>query len=152
MIISGGQTGVDRAALDAALEWGIPCGGYCPKGRRAEDGKIPSVYPLRELPSPHYPERTLKNILQSDGTLVIYFSSLEGGTAMTVELCHKNDKPILLLDGDAWKLQQSVLALIEFCQNYQLKILNVAGPRHSKSPQAHEYTFNMLRQFFAWLA
>ena len=70
-IVSGGQTGVDRGALDAALPRGFPCGGYCPAGRRAEDGRIPARYPLEELSSPHYQVRTRRNVEESDGTLII---------------------------------------------------------------------------------
>ena len=72
MIISGGQTGVDRAALDAALDLGLPCGGYCPSGRKAEDGTIAEKYPLQCLASPHYKDRTLKNVISADGTLIIF--------------------------------------------------------------------------------
>ncbi|HSR12366.1 MAG TPA: putative molybdenum carrier protein, partial [Thermodesulfobacteriota bacterium] len=94
-IISGGQTGVDRAALDVALELGIPAGGWCPKGRRAEDGRIPDYYPLQEASSPEYPVRTQLNVEDSDGTLILYRNSPAGGTALTIRLAKRLKKPHL---------------------------------------------------------
>ena len=88
-VVSGGQTGVDRAALDVARELGIPCGGWCPRGRRAEDGPIPEAYPVRETPSTAYPERTAWNVRDSDGTLVITRGKPRGGTALTVSLARR---------------------------------------------------------------
>src|SRR5437868_610576 len=106
-IISGGQTGVDRAALDVALELGIACGGWCPKGRLAEDGPIPERYPLKETNLPVYPQRTEWNVRDSDGTLVLTLGSPakngelapEGsGTALTIELARRQKKPCLVVD------------------------------------------------------
>ena len=91
-IISGGQTGADRAALDVALELKIPCGGWCPKGRRAEDGRIDDRYPLKETPSTDYRVRTRLNVEESDGTLVITRGPLTGGTALTIKLVRENGK------------------------------------------------------------
>ncbi len=84
-IISGGQTGVDRAALDVAIELELPCGGWCPRGRLAEDGTVPDRYPLQETRSAEYAERTERNVIDSDGTLIIATRPLTGGTALTVE-------------------------------------------------------------------
>ena len=101
-IISGGQTGVDRAALDVSIKFGIKHGGYCPKGRLAEDGMIPLKYTLEEINSSDYSERTLKNIQKSDGSLIIYCGSLYGGTKMTKEYCNVHNKPVFeinLLDN-----------------------------------------------------
>jgi hypothetical protein len=95
-IISGGQTGVDRAALDVAIELELPCGGWCPRGRLAEDGTVPDRYPLQETRSAEYAERTERNVIDSDGTLIIATRPLTGGTALTVELAHRRDKPLLL--------------------------------------------------------
>src|SRR5438309_682688 len=88
-IISGGQTGVDRAALDAALACGVPCGGCCPQGRRAEDGPIAARYPLTETPSPDYPPRTERNVRDADATLILIKGMPSGGTALTIEVARR---------------------------------------------------------------
>lgn len=129
-IISGGQTGVDRAALDVALEMGIPCGGWCPQGRRAEDGRIPDHYPLQEASSPDYPLRTRLNVEDSDGTLVITSGSPKGGTALTLKLAKQLRKPFLLVDLAGGADPSEVRAWI---QKNQIRILNVAGPREGES-------------------
>ena len=98
-IISGGQTGVDRAALDAALESGISAGGWCPEGRQAEDGPIAEKYPLQELPDGGYKERTLKNVQDSDATVIIYFVTISGGTGETIAYCLNEKNTYLLIDG-----------------------------------------------------
>src|SRR5438309_6802555 len=95
-IISGGQSGVDRAALDVALELGISCGGWCPKGRRAEDGVIPEQYPVRENASTSYPPRTEMNVRDSDGTLILTNGRPDRGTALTVNLAKRYEKPCLV--------------------------------------------------------
>jgi len=129
-IISGGQTGVDRAALNVALELGIPCGGWCPRGRRAEDGRIPDSYPLQEASSPDYPLRTRLNVEDSDGSLVIANGSPKGGTALTLKLAKQLSKPFLLVDlarrADPSEVQQWI-------QKNHIRILNVAGPREGES-------------------
>jgi predicted Rossmann-fold nucleotide-binding protein len=129
-IISGGQTGVDRAALDAAMELGIPCGGWCPQGRRAEDGRIPDHYPLQEASSPDYPVRTRLNVEDSDGTLVITAGSPKGGTALTLKLARKFHKPFLLVDLTR-KTDPS--AVWQWINETHVRILNVAGPREGES-------------------
>src|SRR2546429_554237 len=97
-IISGGQTGVDRAALDVALELGLPCGGWCPRGRRAEDGPIDSRYPLRETNALAYPVRTRWNVRDSDGTLILTRGRPDRGTALTRDLAERMGKPLLTVD------------------------------------------------------
>src|SRR4030042_3461464 len=92
-IISGGQTGVDRAALDVAFELDIPCGGWCPKGRKAEEGPIDTRYPLQETVSVRYPIRTERNVRESDGTLILTWGKPSGGTALTIKFAQKNKKP-----------------------------------------------------------
>ena len=94
----GGQTGVDRAALDVAIELGIPRGGWCPKGRRAEDGVIAKHYPLRETPSTDYRERTRRNVRDADGTLIVTADELRGGTALTRAFAEKLRRPCLVVD------------------------------------------------------
>jgi hypothetical protein len=129
-IISGGQTGVDRAALDVALEMGIPRGGWCPQDRRAEDGRIPDHYPLQEASSPDYPLRTRLNVEDSDGTLVVTLGSPKGGTALTLKLAKKLGKPFLLVDlagrADPAEVRQWI-------QKNHIRVLNVAGPREGES-------------------
>jgi hypothetical protein len=141
-IISGGQTGVDRAALDVALEMAIPCGGWCPKGRRAEDGVIDARYPLEETSSPHYRLRTERNVRESDGTLIVARGRAKGGTALTIRLAEKYKKPLFVVDlasgcrPDAAK---------EWIQKNNIKTLNIAGPRESESPSIYLRGVQLLR-------
>lgn len=130
-IVSGGQTGVDRAALDVALSLGIPCGGWCPRGRRAEDGAIPSRYPLAETPTARYPERTAWNVRDSDGTLVLHAGRPRGGTALTLRLLARERKPTLQVDLDAAP-DPGVVA--RWMASGAIRVLNVAGPRESECP------------------
>ncbi len=133
-IVSGGQTGVDRAALDVALRLDVPCGGWCPKGRRAEDGPIQLRYPLQETPNWEYAERTEWNVRDSDGTLVLCIGKATGGTAVTIGLAHKWNKPLLVVD-----LAEE--ARIKPVQNWivaeHIKTLNVAGPRESTNASCY---------------
>jgi len=143
-IISGGQTGVDRGALDAALERGFSCGGYCPEGRLAEDGPIADIYPLTELEQGGYAERTIRNVVESDGTLVIYFGSLEGGTEQTVRHCIERGKPCKLVDANEVTILRATKLIEEFVIAYSICVLNVAGPRLSKAPLAHSFAFAVI--------
>jgi len=113
-IISGGQTGVDRGALDAALELGVICGGCCPTGRLAEDGQIPDRYPLTELPDGGYGERTARNVADSDGTLIIANGPLSGGTRETVERCFEIQKPHLVIDAQTASIEGAINQAAEF--------------------------------------
>ncbi|MCX5912053.1 MAG: putative molybdenum carrier protein, partial [Deltaproteobacteria bacterium] len=97
-IISGGQTGVNRAALDVAIEFGIPCGGWCPKGRKAEDGPIDPKYSLKETKSQEYQFRTEANVIEADGTLILTIGKPTGGTAYTAQMAFKYRKPHLVVD------------------------------------------------------
>lgn len=139
-IVSGGQTGVDRGALDAAIATGTPCGGWCPAGRRAEDGIIPELYPLRETPSPHYSVRTRQNVIDSDATLIIYFGELEGGTANTLTFCRDQHKPCYCLDAQQQDPAQAAQLISQFIIEHAVAVLNVAGPRASKQGRAQAYT------------
>ncbi len=133
-VVSGGQTGVDRAALDVALELGIPADGWCPKGRRAEDGAIPPYYPLREADSPDYAQRTRLNVRDSDGTLILHRGALSGGTALTLRFARELDKPVLTVDLDRPPASEAVH---EWLCRHHIRTLNVAGPRESGSPGIH---------------
>jgi putative molybdenum carrier protein len=130
-IVSGGQTGVDRAALDAALALGLPCGGWCPRGRRAEDGRVPARYPLVETPTARYPQRTEWNVRDSDGTLVLHAGRPRGGTALTLRLLGRQRKPVLRVDLDQ---DPDPRALTDWVVSEGIRILNVAGPRESECP------------------
>ena len=147
IIISGGQTGVDRAALDVALELGIPCGGWCPEGRLAEDGVIALRYPLKELAGGNYVQRTLRNVSDSDATVVIYFDQLEGGTKLTVEFCNQEAKPVLRIDANAVEFSVAVDEMLDFTSRIQPKTFNIAGPRASKQSDAYAYTKALLTDY-----
>ena len=133
-IISGGQTGADRAALDFAIAHGIPHGGWCPRGRRAEDGVIPSVYCLTETAEPAYAVRTQRNVLQSDATVVFTMSDvIRGGTALTVHLAQQYSKPLLHLQSGL-SVSEAAERLSQFMSAHAVCVLNVAGPRASQEP------------------
>ena len=141
-IISGGQTGVDRAALDVALERGFPCGGWCPRGRKAEDGPIDESYPLDTTPSDDYPQRTEWNVRDSDGTLILTVGSLTGGTKLTRALAETLGKPCRVVDLDR---TADVTAAIDWLRNNSIAVLNVAGPRQSIQPEIYEKAAVFLR-------
>lgn len=144
VILSGGQTGVDRAALEAALELGVPCGGACSAGRKAEDGRIPDRYPLTELGSPSYAVRTRQNVEDADGTLIIHFGPLTGGTALTLRTCRKANKPVRLIDGRQTPVEEGARAAQAFIIEHGLQRLNVAGPRASHCTEAYPYTRELM--------
>lgn len=144
-IISGGQTGVDRAGLDTAIALGIPHGGWCPKGRRAEDGQIPHKYCLQEHASADYAPRTVQNVLEADGTLVLCPGVPTGGTLLTCQVARQHKRPLLVVDLDnlpSTELVRSWLA------KHNIRVLNVAGPRESQSPgvnaRAREFLVQVL--------
>jgi hypothetical protein len=130
-IISGGQTGVDRGALDAAIGLDIAHGGWCPRGRLAEDGRIPDRYELQETDSPEYAVRTERNVLQGDATLILHRGRLSGGTELTIRLAAQHDRPHLLIDLDDPPPPQEVG---RWLRAQGVEVLNVAGPRESQSP------------------
>ena len=144
-IVSGGQTGVDRAALDWALANGAACGGWCPLGRLAEDGIIDLRYPLRETPENDPAQRTEWNVRDSDGTLIVSLAKrLVGGTRLTEVLAERLAKPHLVLaktDGD---LSAQVEALRRFIAENGIQVLNIAGPRASGEPSVGEYVRSLL--------
>jgi hypothetical protein len=147
-LISGGQTGVDRAALDFALAHHIPCGGMCPSERKAEDGAIPERYPLEEAQSADYRYRTRQNVLQSHGTLIIYHQRMGKGTQLTLDICRAKKKPSLVIDADGIEIEAAALELWEFTQNHFIAILNVAGPRASTWPEGHSFVFRLFEKYF----
>ena len=130
-IVSGGQTGVDRGGLDAARALGILQGGWCPGGRKAEDGRIPDLYPLEEHPSLEYSARTEQNVLDSTGTLILTAGDPTGGTSYTIECAQRHGRPHLVLDLDADPDAAWVRSWID---RERIEVLNIAGPRESKCP------------------
>jgi hypothetical protein len=145
-VISGGQTGVDRAALDWALALGLPHGGWCPRGRRAEDGPIASRYQLQETPSERYADRTRRNALESDATLVLNAGVLEAGTQLTVSICESARKPVHIVQLDDVALGQNVERVREWLQANRVAVLNIAGPRESKRPGIYQRARDFLVQ------
>lgn len=142
-IISGGQTGVDRAALDAAQELSIARGGWCPKGRRAEDGAIADRYPLVETPLASYSQRTQWNVRDSDATLVLVWGKPSSGTAFTIASARRRKKPCLVVDCS--KTGARRLIKVWIAQEH-IRVLNVAGPRESTHPGAYQDAFSLLRK------
>ncbi|MBF0199081.1 MAG: putative molybdenum carrier protein [Planctomycetes bacterium] len=143
-IISGGQTGADRAALDFALDKGFSVGGWCPAGRRSEDGSIPVRYPLIECESPDYRVRTRKNIVESHGTVLFFFDKLTGGSALTEKICLKQGRPLLCLDGARLAPEDCAGELCSFVNDYLITILNVAGPRASGEARVYDLVYEVL--------
>lgn len=140
-IVSGGQSGADRAALDVALELGLATGGWCPQGRRAEDGPIDERYDLVETPSPDYLERTDWNVRDSDGTLIVARRPLSGGTAVTERFARRRRKPCLVVHPDD---PDAVDATREWLRLHGIAVLNVAGPRESSGVDSYDATKRLL--------
>jgi len=148
-IISGGNCGADRAALDVAIALEIPHGGWCPKGRKASDGRIPDSYNLQETESYEYPPRTEKNVQESDGTIILYRNTITRGCSLTMNLCDKHNKPIYLVDASLLEDSEAtfnwmVRNIILWVEEYDVKTLNVAGSRESKAPGIYFLTYEML--------
>jgi hypothetical protein len=143
-IISGGQTGVDRAALDVALKHGIECRGWCPAGRLDEFGRIPDRYPLQELKSGGFTERTLLNVKDSDGTAIIYPGKLGGGTEQTVRFCQELQRPHQLIDAATVSVEDAATLIAVFIRDHETEILNIAGPRQSEWPGGYGYVSRAL--------
>jgi Circularly permutated YpsA SLOG family len=146
-IISGGQTGVDRAALDVALKDGIDCGGWCPAGRLDEFGKIPDHYPIQELQDGGFTERTLQNVKDSDATVVIYPGELRGGTERAVRFCVELQRPHQLIDASKISAGGAASLIANFVGNNKVGILNVAGPRQSEWPEGYDYASRVMSAF-----
>jgi len=148
-IISGAQTGVDRGALDAAQQSNVQCGGWVPEGRKAEDGVISKDYPVQVLVGAGYRQRTKKNVQDSDGTVIIYFGSLSGGTEQTLRFCLSEHKPYLLLDAHEVMPKLAAIRINEFLRNINGETLNFAGPREGGEQGAHDYTLQSVINFIA---
>jgi Circularly permutated YpsA SLOG family len=146
-IISGGQTGVDRAALDVALKHGIESGGWCPTGRLDEIGRIPDRYPVEELEDGGFIERTLQNIKDSDGTVIIYPGKLSGGTEQTLHFCVEQRRPHELTDASNVSTQKAAQLIADFVRENKIDILNVAGPRASEWLEGYDYAYRTLDSF-----
>ncbi len=143
-IVSGGQTGADRAALDWAIGNGVAHGGWCPRGRIAEDGVLPAQYQLRESATSDYRWRTRQNVADSDATLIVNTGILDGGTLETVNFAQTLGKPHLIVQLDCGVGDEEVQQLLEWLQRVSPDALNVAGPRESKRPGIYALTFELL--------
>lgn len=151
-IISGGQTGADRAALDVAIELDIPHGGWCPIGRRAEDGVISDRYRLKETPhlskdenlDPDgiYKKRTELNVIDSDGTLIFVKDDPIGGTLYTIEMAIKHNKPFLIFNIETSEIKD----VTNWVNKYSIKKLNIAGPRASQCSEIYQATYELLKK------
>jgi len=133
-IVSGGQTGADRGALDAAIELGIEHGGFCPRGRLAEDGTIPERYRLTETATEEYSERTEKNVLAAQATVVFSHGEPTGGSLHTVAFARARSRVVLVVDLDATSETEAARLLRETVRSNSVSVLNIAGSRESKSP------------------
>jgi len=147
-IVSGGQTGADRAALNWAITHGISHGGWCPKGRRAEDGTIPRRYQLVETPSASYLQRTEWNVRDSDGTVILSIAeTLTGGSRRTAELARQHGKPWLHVAKSAGGRDAGALVR-RFVRQHGIHVLNVAGPRASTEPEVGAFVTSVLERAF----
>ena len=149
-IISGGQTGADRAALDAAIKLGLPHGGWVPKGRRAEDGRIPLTYQLEEMPTESYPKRTEKNVLEADGTLIFSHGPLTGGSKLTLDLAVRHRRTHLHVDLTRIPAFQAVRVITDWLIDNEIRVLNIAGSSASKDPDIYDKTLKILTGVY-WL-
>jgi hypothetical protein len=136
-IISGGQTGADRAALDVALKFGIPHGGWIPKGRKTEKGPLPEKYRMQEMQTESYEARTEQNVLISDGTLIIVRGKLTGGTDYTRKMTLKHKKQLLGIDLNLIGHFDAASLAASWIKLQRVQVLNVAGPRASEDRQIY---------------
>ena len=145
-IISGGQTGADRAALDVAITLGIPHSGWIPKGRMTEDGPLPAKYQLKEMPTDSYEARTEQNVLDSDGTLIIARGKLTGGTDYTREITLRHRKQMLWIDLDLIGHYDAALLAASWIKLQRVNILNIAGPKASEDNQIYSDVVIIIEQ------
>lgn len=147
-IISGGQTGADQAALDAAIKLGIPHGGWIPKGRITENGVLDARYRLREMDTANYNRRTEQNVIDSNGTLIISHGPLTGGSEFTREMAVKHNRPCLHIDLNTTIAFHAAQKIRSWIAQHQIKVLNVAGPRASKDPKIYPAVIDILETAF----
>ncbi len=147
-LVSGGQTGVDRAALDYGLDHQMRCGGWCPESRKAEDGTIPLKYPVRELPGASYRKRTAANVKDSDATVIIFCREMIGGTLKSFEFVRKEEKPFLLLDMSVLDPESASMRLLKFLGRYHPKVVNFSGPRQSDWSESYSTCYQILQHTF----
>lgn len=157
IVISGGQTGADRAALDAAMDVGVPVGGWCPSGRRAEDGRIDDGYPLHETPSPDVEQRTTWNVRDATATLVLTLGDVDDGTAFTVDEARRLGRPVRAVRLDQTDLESEVAEVIRWIEQLDGKeqgrqILNVAGPRESNAPGLYDSARRFMHRLLSKVA
>jgi hypothetical protein len=148
-IVSGGQTGVDRAALDWACRHEVPHGGWCPNGRLAEDGPLAACYRLQETDSSGYRQRTKLNVLDSDATLIFNIGALDGGTLQTVRFCQVLSKPHRVVQFDEGPVDGTARSVREWLVEGRFSALNVAGPREAKRPGIYDLAMSVLDQCFS---
>ena len=149
VLISGGQTGADRAALDFAIAHKIPHGGWCPKGRQEEDGILSKKYHLIETSSDNYEQRTKKNVRESDGTVIFGMSKkMMGGTLFTFEYVQNKNKPCLCLLGIS--VETAARRLDQFIKAHHVRVLNVAGPRASREQKVYAFVMKVLKKCPFW--
>ncbi len=142
-IISGGQTGVDRAALDVAITLGLDCGGWCPAGRNADDGPIDSRYPLQETNDMDHTVRTGYNVTESDGTLALFRGELQGGTAYAVEMARHLGKPILAVNLDE---TPDIETICHWINDNNIETLHIGGQREASSPGIYQMACDFIKQ------
>jgi hypothetical protein len=143
-IISGGQTGADRAALDAALKFDVPYGGWLPKGRLAEDGALDARYNLKEMPTDSYSARTEQNVIDSDGTVIFSHGRPSGGTDYTREMGLRHAKQMLCIDLNLMSPSDAASSITSWIQSQKIQNLNVAGPRASEDPDIYGDVFSII--------
>jgi hypothetical protein len=147
-IISGGQTGADQAALDAAIKLGIPYGGWIPKGRKTENGPLPDKYQLVEMPTANDPKRTKKNIVESDGTLILSHGDLSGDPVLTKENAEGLGRPCFVIDFNTINTFQAAMKVVNWIRENGIRILNVTGPRASKDPRIYKATMDLISSIY----
>ena len=150
-IISGGQTGADQAALDAAIAMGVPHGGFLPRGRLTENGPLPDGYALVEMPSRSYPKRTEQNVLAADGTAIFSHGPLKGGSRLTRDLAQRHGKPWIHLDFDQVPADRVAETVSEWVCRHGIEVLNVAGSRASEDRRIYRHTYEAVGRLLALL-